>query len=116
MYRYGARKVALIGLGQIGCTPNAMSSHGTNGSAACVESMNNAVPFFNAKLKSLVEDINTNFSDAEFIYVDTYTATDTQNPNSVSVGTNTLLLTLSPCLLDVFYEKNNDLLLRNLKF
>ncbi|XP_015876379.1 GDSL esterase/lipase At1g29670-like [Ziziphus jujuba] len=86
LYKFGARKLALIGLGQIGCTPNAMSTHGTNGSIACVENMNNAVTFLNAKLKSLVDDFNTNFTDAEFIYVDAHTTTESQNHNSVPAG------------------------------
>lgn len=67
---YGARKVALVGLGQVGCTPYSIST-GTNGSA-CVDKMNDAVQFFNEKLKSLVDQLNTNLTDAKFIYVNTY--------------------------------------------
>ncbi|KAL5539278.1 hypothetical protein UlMin_042743 [Ulmus minor] len=73
LYDYGARKVALIGLGQIGCTPNAISSFGTNGSA-CVEFMNEAVQFFNKKLIKAVQQLNTNLStsNAKFTYINSY--------------------------------------------
>ncbi|BFG28010.1 hypothetical protein CerSpe_142840 [Prunus speciosa] len=70
LYMYGARKVALVGLGQVGCAPYSIST-GTNGSA-CVDKMNDAVQFFNEKLKSLVDQLNTNLKDAKFIYVNTY--------------------------------------------
>ncbi|PQQ01629.1 GDSL esterase/lipase [Prunus yedoensis var. nudiflora] len=70
LYMYGARKVALVGLGQVGCAPYSIST-GTNGSA-CVDKMNDAVQFFNEKLKSLVDQLNTNLTDAKFIYVNTY--------------------------------------------
>ncbi|KAA3470655.1 GDSL esterase/lipase [Gossypium australe] len=32
LYKIGARIFALFGLGQLGCTPNAIATHGTNGS------------------------------------------------------------------------------------
>lgn len=66
---YGARKVALVGLGEIGCTPNAIST--TNGSE-CVSGMNAAVQLFNNKLKSLVYELNTNLTDAKFVYIGSY--------------------------------------------
>ncbi|XP_016648165.1 PREDICTED: GDSL esterase/lipase At1g29670-like [Prunus mume] len=71
LYKNGARKVALIGLGPIGCTPNAMSTFGTKGSA-CVNNMNSAVQLFNQKLLALVNQLNTNLTDAKFIYVNSF--------------------------------------------
>ncbi|CAL2252087.1 unnamed protein product [Prunus armeniaca] len=69
--KYGARKVALVGLGLIGCTPNAISTFGTNGSA-CVDKLNTAAQMFNQKLVSLVDQLNANLRDAKFIYVNSF--------------------------------------------
>ncbi|XP_059638725.1 GDSL esterase/lipase At1g29670-like [Cornus florida] len=71
LYKYGARKVALMGLGPIGCTPNEIARYGKNGSS-CVEDINNSVQLFNSKLISLVDNLNTNLTDAKFIYVNYY--------------------------------------------
>ncbi|GMN43435.1 hypothetical protein TIFTF001_012638 [Ficus carica] len=71
LYRYGARKVALAGIGRVGCTPNSLFLHDTKGSA-CVDYINKAVGYFNDKLLGLVEKLNSNFSDAKFIYIDSY--------------------------------------------
>lgn len=69
LYNSGARKVALFGVGAIGCTPRALST--TKGSA-CVASMNNAAQLFNGKLKSLVNQLNGKLRDARFIYVNIF--------------------------------------------
>lgn len=71
LYKYGARKVALAGIGRVGCTPNSLSLLGTKGSA-CVDDMNNAVQFFNVKLLALVEKLNSDYRDAKFIYINSY--------------------------------------------
>ncbi|KAL5789384.1 hypothetical protein ACOSQ2_004272 [Xanthoceras sorbifolium] len=42
LYNYGARKIAVFGLGLIGCTPGMIAMYGTNGSS-CVDFINNAV-------------------------------------------------------------------------
>ncbi|KAF7151938.1 hypothetical protein RHSIM_Rhsim02G0055800 [Rhododendron simsii] len=68
LYKHGARKVALFGLGLIGCTPSEMTSYGTNGSA-CVEVVDTDVQLFNEGLSSLVDELNNNLTDSEFIYV-----------------------------------------------
>ncbi|KAJ8761926.1 hypothetical protein K2173_006528 [Erythroxylum novogranatense] len=71
LYNSGARKVALTGIGQIGCTPNAIANYGTNGSS-CVDYMNDAANLFNGNLKSLVDQLNNDLMDANFVYLDTY--------------------------------------------
>ncbi|XP_044485325.1 GDSL esterase/lipase At5g45670-like [Mangifera indica] len=68
LYELGARKIAVFGLGLIGCTPGSVAMYGTNGSS-CVDSINIAVQLFNAKLLSLVDDLNKQFPDAKFIFV-----------------------------------------------
>ncbi|KAM1213345.1 hypothetical protein PS2_004772 [Malus domestica] len=71
LYESGARKVALIGIGLIGCTPSAISAFGTNGSA-CVDKLNSAAQMFNQNLVSLVDQLNTDLTDAKFIYVNSF--------------------------------------------
>ncbi|KAL5839226.1 hypothetical protein ACOSQ3_011932 [Xanthoceras sorbifolium] len=68
LYDLGGRKFALFGVGNIGCTPNAINSYPTNGSG-CVEEMNSAVQFFNEGLKSLVDEFNFSLTDAKFMFV-----------------------------------------------
>lgn len=58
----------LVGLGLLGCTPNAILTHRTNGS--CVEEENAPVFIFNDKLKSLVDLFNNKFkADSKFIFI-----------------------------------------------
>jgi len=71
LYQYGARKMVLLGLGQIGCTPNKLAQNSPDGST-CVQRINSAIQIFNKKLKSLVNELNSNFADARFIFVDSY--------------------------------------------
>lgn len=68
MYKSGARKVAVFGLGYIGCTPAEMASYGTNGSA-CVDIINEDVQLFNEGLSSLVDELTNNLTDSKFIFV-----------------------------------------------
>lgn len=72
LYNYGARKVAVHGLGLVGCTPYEMSRHSLNDS--CVEYINTTVQLFNLNLKLLVDEFNSNTSleDAKFTYLNLY--------------------------------------------
>lgn len=71
LYSLGARRVALSGLGPIGCTPDAIASQGTKGKL-CVMEVNNAVRIFNEKLMQLVDQLNETFKDAKFICLDNF--------------------------------------------
>ncbi|XP_062160831.1 GDSL esterase/lipase At5g45670-like [Alnus glutinosa] len=71
LYQYGARKMVLFGLGQIGCSPIELAQNSPDGST-CVQRINSAIQIFNNKLKSLVNELNSNFPDARFIFVDSY--------------------------------------------
>ncbi|EOY31941.1 hypothetical protein QUC31_019607 [Theobroma cacao] len=77
LYNDGARMLALFGIGSIGCTPNAMAVYGTNGSL-CVEKLDNAAQLFNERLISLVDELNSNLTDATFTYLNP-SGTDTAN-------------------------------------
>lgn len=71
LYNYGARKFALIGVGQIGCSPNALAQNSPDGST-CVSRINNANQIFNNKVRSLVQEFNGNTPDARFTYINAY--------------------------------------------
>ncbi|KAG8086115.1 hypothetical protein GUJ93_ZPchr0010g9464 [Zizania palustris] len=70
MYNYGARKVALIGVGQVGCSPNELAQQSANG-VTCVERINSAINIFNRKLVGLVDQFNS-LPGAHFTYVNIY--------------------------------------------
>ncbi|GJY32526.1 GDSL esterase/lipase-like protein [Tanacetum coccineum] len=68
LYNLGARKIAVYGLGLIGCAPTEITRFGTDG-RTCVESINNAVGLFNDMLKPVVDMLNSDFSDARFTFI-----------------------------------------------
>ncbi|KAL4309241.1 hypothetical protein GQ457_01G049310 [Hibiscus cannabinus] len=68
LYDFGARKFAVFGLPLIGCTPNAVSVHGTDGKP-CVEKINKAAALFNEKLQLLVHQLNANLTSAKMTYL-----------------------------------------------
>lgn len=68
LYTYGARKVAIFGLGLSGCTPAMISTYGANASG-CVDKINAAIALFNDRLKPLVDDLNKNLTDSKHIYI-----------------------------------------------
>lgn len=71
LYNYGARKFVLNGVGQIGCSPNALAQNSPDGST-CVSRINNANQIFNNRMRGLVDEFNSNSRDARFIYVNAY--------------------------------------------
>ncbi|KAL8140507.1 hypothetical protein V2J09_006528 [Rumex salicifolius] len=71
LYSYGARKVALIGLGQIGCSPNELAQRSPDGKT-CDQRINSANQIFNNRLRSLVDELNNDLHDGHFVYINTY--------------------------------------------
>lgn len=71
LYSYGARKVAVFGLGMIGCVPAATMRGATYG-PLCLSATQSTSGVFNTKLKSLVDALNKNLVGAMFTYIDTY--------------------------------------------
>ncbi|XP_076955220.1 GDSL esterase/lipase At5g45670-like [Bidens hawaiensis] len=71
LYNYGARKLVLNGIGQIGCSPNALAQNSADGST-CDEKINSANKLFNNELISLVDNFNRDLPDAKFIYINNY--------------------------------------------
>ncbi|KAL2467342.1 GDSL esterase/lipase [Abeliophyllum distichum] len=105
LYEYGARKVAVFALGQLGCCPAEVALYGSNGSS-CVESINNAAKIFNDKLKPLVDHLNYLLADANFIY--TNTATDSYGNITVLSGSCCALSDIGQCLPDAVTCNNRD--------
>ncbi|GKE56301.1 GDSL esterase/lipase-like protein, partial [Tanacetum coccineum] len=70
LHNYGARKLVLNGIGQIGCSPNALSN--SDDGSTCVEKINTANKLFNNLLRSLVDNLNRELTDAKFIYINNY--------------------------------------------
>lgn len=66
----GARKVALFGLSQMGCTPLLVKKFGKDGKP-CVEWINDVVNLFNSRFKRLVDDLNKDKSKASFTFINT---------------------------------------------
>lgn len=76
----------LIGVGQIGCSPNELAQNSPDG-RTCVQRINSANQLFNNRLKSLVDNLNNNFSDAKFIYINAYGIFQDLITNPSSFGT-----------------------------
>lgn len=62
--------MALIGVGQVGCSPNELAQQSPNG-VTCVDRINNAIQIFNQKLVALVDGFNT-LPGAHFTYINAY--------------------------------------------
>ncbi|XP_027101519.1 GDSL esterase/lipase At1g29670-like [Coffea arabica] len=81
LYNYGARKIALFGLGALGCIPAVIDS---SGGTTCVDSVNAAVQIFNGRLKPLVDDLNSQLVGAKFIYLNT-SSIQSGDPTSLGI-------------------------------
>ena len=62
-----------------------MATHDTRGSL-CVDEINNAVQLFNIGLKSLVQELNANFTDAKHTFIDLYQISSQGIPNQQILG------------------------------
>ncbi|CAN0841162.1 GDSL esterase/lipase At1g29660 [Linum grandiflorum] len=70
LYGYGARKIAVFPVGQIGCIPFAIQTFGTEGSATgCAEKLNDAANIFNGHLKSGIDKLNRILIGAQLVYI-----------------------------------------------
>ncbi|KAK9150749.1 hypothetical protein Syun_009058 [Stephania yunnanensis] len=85
LYSYGARKIAVTGLGEIGCSPYELARGSSNG-VTCVDNINAAVRLFNEKVKSLVDDFNRNLPGAKFILINAYGIFSDISVNKASYG------------------------------
>ncbi|XP_015886209.2 GDSL esterase/lipase At1g71691 [Ziziphus jujuba] len=67
LYNLGARKVVLAGLGIMGCIPSILAQSPTG---SCSEEVNQLVQPFNANVKTMINNLNTNLPGARFTYID----------------------------------------------
>ncbi|RLN22532.1 hypothetical protein C2845_PM07G23070 [Panicum miliaceum] len=70
LYSFGARKVALMGVGQVGCSPNELAQRSPDG-ATCAAEINGAIDIFNRRLVALVDQFNA-LPGAHFTYINAY--------------------------------------------
>ncbi|KAM0006768.1 putative triacylglycerol lipase [Helianthus debilis subsp. tardiflorus] len=68
LYNLGGRKVALFGLGQLGCTPFIVKNWGYKGKP-CSDIFSDAEYTFNYRLKTLVDGLNKLKPDARFTFI-----------------------------------------------
>ncbi|CAN1765918.1 GDSL esterase/lipase At1g29660 [Linum perenne] len=95
MYNLGARKIGLVGVAPIGCTPLAIAANASKANnSPCVDSMNQLVEPFNAQLKQLVDRLNVEFTDAKFVYLD---STLTSNLAIQGIYNITFAIDTVPC-------------------
>ncbi|KAL0909939.1 hypothetical protein M5K25_020851 [Dendrobium thyrsiflorum] len=91
LYELGARKVAAIGLGEIGCIPYELArisvSNNKTGSR-CNEKINKAITIFNIGLLQMVKRFNRDMEDAMVIYVNTYESSKDLVKNAMAYGFN----------------------------
>ncbi|XP_073013835.1 GDSL esterase/lipase At1g33811 [Typha latifolia] len=92
MYDLGARKIAIAGIGQIGCIPyelarnsNRNNNKKTKGTV-CNEKINKAISMFNTGLVQMVNRFNSELPDAKFIYINTYESSKDIVGNAASYG------------------------------
>ncbi|MQM11091.1 hypothetical protein Taro_043995 [Colocasia esculenta] len=87
LYDLGARKVAIVGVGQIGCIPYELARYNSraNGSR-CNERINKAIDLYNAGLLRLVESFNNELPDAKFVFVNTYESSKDLTNNAAAYG------------------------------
>ncbi|AAF97292.1 Hypothetical protein [Arabidopsis thaliana] len=78
LYQFGARKVIVTGVGQIGCIPYQLARYNNrnNSTGRCNEKINNAIVVFNTQVKKLVDRLNKGqLKGAKFVYLDSYKST-----------------------------------------
>nr|GEX78405.1 SGNH hydrolase-type esterase domain-containing protein [Tanacetum cinerariifolium] len=68
LYSLGARKIVVNGVIRLGCIPFAVDTFDTDGKP-CVEPINDAVKLYNDRLRPLIDELNTNYSDARFTFI-----------------------------------------------
>ncbi|KAJ4982112.1 hypothetical protein NE237_032949 [Protea cynaroides] len=72
LYSYGARKVAIVGVGPVGYSPYAISECKRRKGWTCVVELNKGTQLFNDKVKGLVDSFNKNLPAARFTYLNAY--------------------------------------------
>ncbi|KAL3634703.1 hypothetical protein CASFOL_021757 [Castilleja foliolosa] len=85
LYRLGARRFAIAGLGLLGCIPSILSQ-GNEG--VCSEEINQLVRPFNINLKAMINNLTTNLPDTLFSYIDIHNIMQDITANAGTYGFN----------------------------
>lgn len=75
--------MAIWGLGSLGCEPSQVIELKPNTTSGCVDHINQMVSLFDGSLPKLVDDLNKNFPDAHFVYVNTSNTNPGNNPSAL---------------------------------
>ncbi|XAR65829.1 Triacylglycerol lipase [Bertholletia excelsa] len=88
LYKLGARKVVVTGVGQIGCIPYELARYNGSGSRSkCNEGINEAIRLFNSGLRKLVDRFNGGqLPGSKFVYLDSYKSTKDLVKKATSYG------------------------------
>nr|XP_043613631.1 GDSL esterase/lipase At5g08460-like [Erigeron canadensis] len=85
LYSLGLRKFFIAGIGPLGCIPNQLATNFAP-PGTCASLANDLAVMFNTQLRSLIIQLNTNNTDAIFVYGNTYDAVSDILKNSNSYG------------------------------
>lgn len=89
LYHFGARKVAVSAVGQIGCIPYELArlTRRSNNGSWCDARINKAIKHFNSGLRNLVNRLNSGeLPGAKFVYIDSYRSSSDLVRNGASYG------------------------------
>lgn len=71
LYRVGARKMVLVGIGPLGCIPSQLSMNNST-TGLCIQRVNDIVSAFNQLLLPLSTCLNSTLPGSFFVYHNTY--------------------------------------------
>ncbi|XP_043701178.1 GDSL esterase/lipase At5g45670-like [Telopea speciosissima] len=86
LYSFGARKVAIVGVGPVGYSPFAITACKGRTGWSCVDKLNNATQLFNDRVKALVDSLNKNLPAARFTYLNAFNILHDVSNNPSSYG------------------------------
>eukprot|EP01018_Ginkgo_biloba_P009663 Gb_38574 [translate_table: standard] len=70
LYNLGARKMAYVGVGPLGCSPSQRSQNSKTG--ACVDEVNDIAMKFNAGVGSLLSELSSSLQGLKYAFCNTY--------------------------------------------
>ncbi|KAK4803135.1 hypothetical protein SAY86_001338 [Trapa natans] len=67
LYNLGARKLVIAGIGLMGCIPSILAQ---SPQGSCSDEVNHLIQPFNANVKTMINNLNSNLPGARIIYID----------------------------------------------
>ncbi|XP_020594741.1 GDSL esterase/lipase At4g18970-like [Phalaenopsis equestris] len=84
LYNYGARKVVIVGVGQVGCSPSELAQLSSDG-FTCIDRIDSAIQLFNRRLIQLVNQFNR-LDGAHFTFINAFNIFQDIITNPASYG------------------------------